>query len=237
MTRVLGYTLDVSVSAVSNKARCVVWSPVAAQPPSGLLVALGAKGLSVEHAADAYTAVAAVLKKTTSNEVVVLVVVDPASQPRFEETMAMLDRYAPRAARWTYNATAKPPLQIARPRAYSRSTANNQARVPAEVQTEPKPTARPTASQSGPMLRLTGLGVLGGGEHSTSRALNEEPPSAPNHEAGSFLGDESPSFHTSPESILTREEMAALLADDDHNFEGDFEGGLEGDLSDEGSRP
>lgn len=203
----------------------MVWSPASAEPPSGLLVALGAKGLGVERADTAYAALAGVLGRSSSSEVVVLVIVDPEDQPRYEEAMATLDRYAPRAARWTYDAAAEPPLQIARPRPIARNDQSDQSdHTPASALAEPKPTPTAHHHQSGPMLRLTGLGVLGGVGHTKPPERGQSDLDLPRADGPDELLDEqAATHHASPESILTSEEMAALLSDDGAEFthEGD----------------
>lgn len=203
----LGYTLSVSgvntktqpVDATQATARCVVWQPASLKAPRGLLAALESKGLELARAGDPYSALAQVLSASRARQVVVLVIVEPSAHARCDEVLAALDRFAPRAARWTYDPSQQPPLQLAKPRAKAAPTA--EPRPTSDPIAEPKP-RRDASAPSGPMLRLTGLGVLG---------------------MSSFDGGAEPANGSTAESVLTSEEMAALLSDD--SFEHDPAGG------------
>ncbi|MCB1282404.1 MAG: hypothetical protein KDB18_12860 [Salinibacterium sp.] len=178
------------------RAVCVVWCPPEVSPPRGLMEALRSKGLTTKQVSDGYTALSGVLAQRSAAGIAVLVIVEPDRHRRYEEVNAALDRYAPRTARWTFVSTDQPPLQVARSSArkpMERSVVDSRASVEAKPDQTPPP-LRPKAYQPGPMLRLTGLGVMDlAGE---SGAIDDENARDP---AG-----------------LTSEEMAALLADDLH---------------------
>ncbi len=74
------------------------------------------------------------------------------------------------------------------------------------------------------MLRLTGLGVLGGVGHASPHEHGQHDLDLPRSDGSDGLLDEqAASQHANPESMLTSEEMAALLSDDGAEFthEGD----------------
>ncbi len=199
----LGYTLSVTglntktqpVDASQTKARCVVWHAANLKAPRGLLAALESKGLELARAGDPYSALAQVLSASRARQVVVLVIVEPSAHARCDEVLAALDRFAPRAARWTYDPSQQPPLQLAKPRAKAAPTA--ESRPTTDPIAEPKP-QRQAFAHSGPMLRLTGLGVLG---------------------MSSFESDAEPANGSAADSVLTSEEMAALLSDDSYEHD------------------
>ena len=165
------YTINVSEMTKQAKsvragraARCIVWCSAQARPPQTLIKALESRGLSLTLTMEAYLAVADVLRAAREDEVVVLVAIEPDELPRFEDVLTTIDRYAPRAARWTYSEHQRQPLQAVT-RAHPRTEpAVPPARHQPPVSTSHEETGetKPVAAlaSEGPMLRLAGLGVL-----------------------------------------------------------------------------
>ncbi len=209
--RVSETTMQPTADRVSRSARCIVWCSAQARPPAPLLKALESRGLSLKLTVEPYTAVADVLLAARNDEVVVLVAIEPAGLKRFDEVLATLDRYVPRAARWTYSEHQTPPLQVARAAAAAHTSTEPKVTHAPRAQTspavqerpvEPVTTGRPGAD--GPMLRLAGLGVL-------REAANE-----------SMLQsrDDGMSDGLRGHSTLTNEEMEALLGSDSDDTAG-----------------
>lgn len=189
--------------------------------PHDLLQALQARGMSPRVVSHPYEAMAGVLscqlmcqlrsEREGVDQPVVLVAVQPDRLERIDQLFACLDRFAPRVARWSYDASARPPLQAAqlrpKPVVVQPDSKEAGAGVPEGSATSPQhdtgqhrsgaggqqseavsPSTVWNRTQfSGPMLRLAGLG-------SELKPLRSEEDEAA--------------------SILTREEMAALLSDE-----------------------
>lgn len=183
--------------------------------PHDLLSALQAKGLRPVGVSEGYSAFASVLKaqRARPDQPIVLVVVKPEQLSKLEEVFAALDRYAPKVARWSFDPQAHPPLQAARLRprpvvvpADSQPTLTESMTESITPKPMHKPIHKPVAASaqsawgsSGPMLRLAGLD----GPVREQRDLED-------------VG-----------SLLTQEEMAALLSDHSgEGTDGDPESGL-----------
>ncbi|MCG3121932.1 MAG: hypothetical protein GIKADHBN_00305 [Phycisphaerales bacterium] len=149
-----------------DEAVCVVWHPRGSAPQRVLLDTLAHKGFRIIACDSAVEATAWVcasagpgVSQRAESMPVVLLIDRPGLVPVADEVLKTIERYAPRAARWTYDPQATPRLRRALPPADAKDEepASPPLRLTAEEKLEEvKPISTPNPVEEVPAVTTGG---------------------------------------------------------------------------------
>jgi hypothetical protein len=165
-----------------------------ADPPAELLESLRLRSVTVVRRADAFGAMAELIRLEASTAPLILLVLEPDSAPRAAELARSVERYAPHAVCWRYDAGLKPALR---------------GFVPPPEAPAPRDEhrARGPKGSGEPRLRLAGVEAPA----ASANGRRSEPV-----ESGASARMEGPSDPAPdrPADLLSEAELAMLLATD-----------------------
>lgn len=236
--RPVAYTRTVLPGDAHNAPpiHCVLWHGAEAPPTPELTALLAQRGLSIETCTDPYSAAARVCRHQRAARArrddpahaavdpgtLVLLLCEPSRLCMRAGVARVLELHAPRTVCWIYEHRAGPTLRTVPIGRIGADPADvSPAADPADVPAATGPTIGPASGFGSVPAPVRAPGPIATGRHPPRLSLAGGPAGEPderpiNHTgAGSDRGESTPKGPINSASLLTDEELAMLLGDDD----------------------